>query len=62
MIMEKTLEVALKEERDKLINEIVKDFESRALREIKSNDHSYNDCAVIAKMWLFAAKEIEKYK
>jgi hypothetical protein len=60
--MEKTLEVSLKEQRVELINKIVKDFESRALAEIKSNIHSYNDCAVMAKMWLLAANEIENYK
>ena len=61
-MMEKTLEVALKEQRDELINKIAKDFKSRALVEIKSNIHSYNDCAVMAKMWLLAANEIENYK
>ena len=60
--MEKTKEVLLQDERYELLNAIIKQFEWLAVQEIKSDAHSYNDCAVRAKMWLLAAVEIKKYK
>lgn len=60
--MEKTLQVLLQEQRVELLEQIAKDFEWRSRREILSNEHSYNDCAVIAKMWLQAARHVRQYK
>lgn len=60
--MEKTLEVSLKEQRELLLERIANIFEYEALQEIESDYHSYNDCAVIAKMWRRAAKEVRRHK
>ncbi len=60
--MEKTLTVLLQEQKEELLDKIVKDFEDKSRQEIQSNMHSPNDCAIIAKMWLFAAKEVRGYK
>ena len=59
--MEKTLEVLLQEQKLELLTKIIKDFERRSHKEILSNEHSYNDCAIIAKMWMFAASEVRRY-
>jgi hypothetical protein len=60
--MEKTLAVLLQEHKEELLNKIIHNFEKKSSDEIKSNMHSYNDCAVIAKMWLMAAEEVKGYK
>lgn len=60
--MEKTLAVLLQEQKEELLDKIIKDFEQKSHQEIQSNMHSYNDCAVIAKMWLMAAQEVKGYK
>lgn len=60
--MEKTLEVHLKEQREGLLEFIAKLFEQEALREIESDYHTNNDCAVIAKVWRQAAKEVRRHK
>jgi hypothetical protein len=60
--MEKTLEVHLQEQRKALLEMIAKDFENYSRIEILSNEHSYNDCAVIAKMYLKMANEVRRYK
>ena len=60
--MEKTLEVHLKEQREGLLEFIAKEFERKSQEEIMSDYHSYNDCALIAKMYLKAASEIRLHK
>ena len=60
--MEKSLEVHLKEQREELLEKIAKEFESQSRKEILSNEHSYNDCAVIAKMYLKMARVVRMYK
>ena len=45
-----------------LLEKIALDFEKKAMDEIMSNVNSYNDCAVIAKMWLHAAGAVRGYK
>lgn len=60
--MEKTLEVQLKEQREMLLEEIACDFERKAKEEILSNTHTYNDCAVISKMYYKTADLVRQYK
>lgn len=60
--MEKTIAVLLQEQKEELLDKIIKDFEHKSRQEIQSNLHSYNDCAVIAKAWLIAAQEVKGYK
>ena len=60
--MEKTIDVLLQEKREQLINTIAEEFEFKSRQEIMSDLHSYNDCAVIAKMYLKAAHEVRQYK
>jgi hypothetical protein len=60
--MEKTIAVHLKEQREKLLEEIAEKFEQQSKEEILSNYNTYNDCAVIAKMYLKAAHEVRSFK
>ena len=60
--MEKTVAVQLKEQREQLLEMIAEKFEQQSKEEVLSSYHSYNDCAVIAKMYLKAAHEIRTYK
>ena len=60
--MEKTTAVLLSEQKKELLERIAKDFENYSRLEILSNEHSYNDCAVIAKMYLKMASEVRKYR
>jgi hypothetical protein len=60
--MEKTTAVLLKEQREQLIDAIADEFESKSKQEVLSDLHSYNDCAVIAKMYLKVAHEVRQYK
>ena len=46
---------------NELLEKIALDFEKKVMEEIESNEYSYNDCAVRAKMWLNAANAIRKY-
>jgi hypothetical protein len=56
--MEKTLEIHLKEHRE----ELAKLFERSAIEEIKSNLHSPNDCAILAKNMFYTADFLRNYK
>ena len=56
--MNKTVEMEVQDAVKKKLLDIVSLFENMAMSEIKSNEHSYNDCAVITKCYLIAAKEI----
>ena len=47
---------------DELLEKIAIKFEENAMAEIKSNQNSFNDCAVRAKMWLHAAEAVRHYK
>lgn len=60
--MNKTLAVELQEQKKELLDRIINDFRNNSHKEVESDLHSYNDCAVIAKMWLIAAREVERYK
>ena len=60
--MEKTLEVQLKEQRELLINKIIKNLEWQALDIIDSGYYSPNDSAVLAKAYRQIAKDIRRYK
>lgn len=56
--MEKTLEVHLQEQREALLENLAQKFERKSRLIILSNEHSYNDCAVMAKMYMKMAFEI----
>ena len=60
--MEKTTAVLLAEQKEELLERIAKRFEWESRREILSSEHTYNDCAVIAKMYLKMASEVRRYK
>lgn len=47
---------------NELLEKIALDFEEKSMAEIMSDIHSYNDCAVIAKMWIHAAGAVREYK
>ena len=59
--MEKTLQVHLQEQRKELIETIARKFEDASRREILSDYHSNNDCAVIENMWLQAAGSVRNH-
>lgn len=60
--MQKTLAILLKEQRHELLEELARNFEWRSRQAILSNEHTYNDCALIAKMYLNMAKELRLWK
>jgi hypothetical protein len=60
--MEKTEEVLLKEQREELLEGIAKDFERCSINVLESDMYTYNDCAIIAKMYRKMASEIRARK
>ena len=47
---------------NEFLEKIALDFENKAIEEITSDLHSYNDCAIISKMWFHAAAALRGYK
>ena len=47
---------------NELLEKIALDFERWGKLTIISDEHSYNDCAVMAKMWFKSANAIREYK
>lgn len=60
--MEKTLEMHLAEQRKNIFEGLALFFEKKAADEIRSNMHSYNDCAVLTKAYMMVADEIRGRK